>query len=144
LSTFLNRFALLVLIAALVALAATRNLFSQSPLVIAAQVLALVIAISARRSFPSGSFRVDATPAAESVIRRGPYRWIRHPMYAAALLFVWAGVLSHLSALTLIIGVLVTFTVTMRIVSEEKVLQGRYTDYAGYKGSTKAVIPYVL
>lgn len=143
-ATFITRFALGAVVAAVVILALTDNLFSLSPLASGAQVLAVLLAVWARRAFPSGAFRVTATPAADAVIHRGPYRLIRHPMYAGALLFVWAAVLSHLSALTLIVGVVLTCVVGARIVLEERMLQERYPEYSAYARSTKAVIPYLI
>ena len=79
-SILVTRFALGAVVAALAILAATHNLFSPSPLVIGTQVFAAGLAVWARRSFPAGAFRVTATPAADSVVRGGPYRLIRHPM----------------------------------------------------------------
>jgi protein-S-isoprenylcysteine O-methyltransferase Ste14 len=143
-STLIARFALGAVIAALMILAVTNNLFSSSPLVIGAQAFAVCLAVWARRSFPTGAFRVTATPAAGSVIQRGPYRLIRHPMYAAALLFVWAAVLSHLSALTLVVGIILTGVVATRIVLEERLLREHYPEYVTYVRSTKAVVPYLL
>lgn len=143
-STVITRYALLFVIGAVVLLAATRSLFSSSVVVIAAQLLAVGIMMWARRSFPAKSFRVDAIPSAETVIRRGPYRWIRHPMYSAAMLFIWAAVLSHLSIWTAAIGVVVTIVAALRVVFEERFLRDRYPDYAAYARVTKAVVPYVL
>jgi protein-S-isoprenylcysteine O-methyltransferase Ste14 len=143
-SKVITRYALLFVIGAFVFLAATGNLFSSSVVVIAAQFLAVGIMIWARRSFPTKTFRVDATPSAETVIRRGPYRFIRHPMYFAALLFIWAAVLSHLSSWTVGIGAVVTIIATLRIVFEERFLRDRYPEYAEYAQVTKAVVPYVI
>ncbi|MBZ5658864.1 MAG: isoprenylcysteine carboxylmethyltransferase family protein [Acidobacteriia bacterium] len=143
-STVISRYALLFVIGAFVLLAATGNLFSSSVVVIAAQLLAVSIAIWARRSFPTKTFRVDATPSAETVIRRGPYRLIRHPMYSAALLFIWAAVLAHLSTWTAAIGAFVTIIAALRIVFEERFLRDRYPDYAGYAQVTKAIVPYLI
>ena len=92
---------LLLVMASIVALGVTGNLFVWSPPVIAVQAGAIGLGIWARRSFQKGAFRVTATPGGSSIIRNGPYRFIRHPMYAAALLFIWAAVVSHVSALTL-------------------------------------------
>jgi protein-S-isoprenylcysteine O-methyltransferase Ste14 len=143
-SKVITRYALLFVIGAFVFLAATGNLFSSSVVVIAAQFLAVGIMIWARRSFPTKTFRVDATPSAETVIRRGPYQFIRHPMYFAALLFIWAAVLSHLSSWTVGIGAVVTIIATLRIVFEERFLRDRYPEYAEYAQVTKAVVPYVI
>jgi hypothetical protein len=81
---------LIFILAAIAVLGVTGNLFSASPFVVAAQVAAIGLNVWARRSFQKGAFRVTAAPAGGSIIRRGPYRFIRHPMYSAALLFVWS------------------------------------------------------
>ena len=143
-STVITRYALLFVLGAIVLLAATRNLFSSSAIVIAAQILAVGIMVRARRLFPTQTFRVDATPSAETFIRGGPYQLIRHPMYSAALLFIWAAVLSHLSLLTMSIGAFVTIIAALRIVFEDDSLRSRYPEYAAYARVTKAVVPYVI
>jgi protein-S-isoprenylcysteine O-methyltransferase Ste14 len=143
-STVITRYALLFVIGAVVLLAVTNDLFSSSAIVIAAQLLAVGIMMWARRSFPTKTFRVDATPSAETVIRRGPYRLIRHPMYSAALLFIWAAVLSHLSLWTAAIGAFVTIIAALRVVFEERFLRARYPEYAAYAQVTKAIVPYVI
>ena len=135
---------LIVVISAIVALAVTRNLFAASPYVIAAQAIAIALSVWARRSFPKGAFRVVATPGAPAIIRRGPYCFVRHPMYSAVLLFIWAAVLSHPSQWTLLLGALVTLVVSLRVVAEERLLRTRYSDYDAYARSTKAVIPFIV
>jgi protein-S-isoprenylcysteine O-methyltransferase Ste14 len=131
-------------VAAIVVLAVTGNLFSSSPFVIAAQIAAVGLNVWARRSFQEGTFRVSAAPASTSIIRRGPYRVIRHPMYSAALLFIWAAVVSHASVLTLTIGIVVTVVAIVRIIAEERLLRTRYPEYHEYTRSTKALVPYLF
>lgn len=135
---------LVVVIGAIVALAVTRNLFVASPYVIAVQALAVALSVWARRSFPANTFRVAAAPGASAIIRRGPYRFVRHPMYSAALLFIWAAILSHLSVWTVTLGVVVTLVVSFRLVAEERLLRTRYAEYGDYARSTKALIPFVV
>jgi protein-S-isoprenylcysteine O-methyltransferase Ste14 len=135
---------LLVVISAIVALALTGNLLDASPYVIAPQAIAVALSVWARRSFPKNTFRVAADPGASSVIRRGPYRFVRHPMYSAALLFIWAAILSHVSPWTLALGVFVTLVVWFRLIAEERLLRTRYSEYSEYARSTKALIPFVL
>jgi protein-S-isoprenylcysteine O-methyltransferase Ste14 len=135
---------LLFVVAAIVVLAVTGNLFSASPFVIAAQAAAVGLNLWARRSFQKGTFRVSAAPGSSSIIRRGPYRFIRHPMYSAALLFVWAGIVSHVSVLTLAIGIAVTALTIARVIAEERLLSAKYPDYLEYTRSTKAVVPYLF
>jgi protein-S-isoprenylcysteine O-methyltransferase Ste14 len=138
------RYALVFVVGAVILLAATGSLFSSSAAATVAQLLALGLAGWARRSFPTGTFRVGAAPAADTVIQRGPYRLIRHPMYAAALLFVWAAILSHRSLWTLSLGGVVTCVAAIRVMSEERLLRERYADYKAYARATKLLVPFVL
>jgi protein-S-isoprenylcysteine O-methyltransferase Ste14 len=139
-----SAFPLLVVISAVVALAATGSLFASSPWIVAVQAAAIGLSVWARRSFPSGTFRVVAAPGSPSVIRRGPYRLIRHPMYAAVLLFIWTAILSHLRPVTLAIGIVVTVIVLLRVIAEERVLRANYPDYREYARSTRALIPFLV
>ena len=143
-AAIINRFGLFIVLAVLIALGVTGNLFSLSPAVITGQLLALALSVWARRSFPGGSFRVDAAPAAAEIIRRGPYRFVRHPMYSAMLLFLWCGILSHSILWVVAAGILATVVILSRVVLEERVLREKYADYTAYTKSTKAIIPYIL
>lgn len=135
---------LLLVVAAIIVLGVTGNLFSLSPIVIAIQVAAVALNLWARISFHRGTFRVTAAPAGTSIIRNGPYRFIRHPMYSAVLLFIWAGIANHLSAFTLAIGVAVTALCILRVFVEERLLRATYTGYQDYAGTTRALIPFVF
>jgi protein-S-isoprenylcysteine O-methyltransferase Ste14 len=112
--------------------------------VIAIQVAAAALSLWARRSFQPGEFRVTAGPVSSTVMRRGPYRFLRHPMYSAVLVFIWAGVLSHLSKWTLAAGVVVTAVAITRVFVEERMLRARYPEYSGYAATTKALVPFVF
>lgn len=137
-------FALPVLVLAILYLVITGNFFSSSPFVIAAQVLAVALMIWARRSFKSGQFSVLAEPKEGPLMSNGPYRLIRHPMYAAGLLLIWSSVLGYLSVITAVVAVIVTCVIFLRIGVEEQYLRERFADYAEYARKTKRVIPYVV
>ena len=131
-------------VAAIAVLGVTGNLFASSPFVITAQVAAVILNLWARISFQKGTFRVTAAPSGAPIITRGPYRFIRHPMYSAALIFIWAGVASHLSVFTLAIGIAITAVVITRVIVEERLLRAKYPEYLDYSRSTKPLIPFVL
>src|SRR2546429_8435591 len=78
-------------------LLATGAVFSSSPLVISVQVLAFALFLWARVTFGRRSFHVVADPTEGGLVTGGPYRYIRHPIYAAFCLFTAAGVAAHWS-----------------------------------------------
>jgi protein-S-isoprenylcysteine O-methyltransferase Ste14 len=65
-------------------------------------------------------------------------------MYGAVLLFVWAGIVSHLSAFTLTVGVVVTVLTVTRVIAEERLLRARYPDYEAYARTTRALVPFLF
>src|SRR5258706_14515506 len=74
----------------LLGLLATRSLFSSSPFVISLQLAALGLFLWARVEFGRRSYHVVADPTEGGLVTSGPYRYIRHPVYAPFCLFTWA------------------------------------------------------
>jgi protein-S-isoprenylcysteine O-methyltransferase Ste14 len=140
---FINKYTLAVVILAIVALMVQGDLISRSLPIIIAQIAALALAVSARAAFRSQRFGLTAAPKEGALIQRGPYRVIRHPMYTAALILIWASILGHLSWLNAAIGVVVTMFALLRVSTEEKLLRGHYSDYAEYSSRTKRMIPFI-
>lgn len=136
--------ALPILVAGLLYLLITGHLLSTTPLVIAAQLLAIVLSLWARRSFSAGQFNITAEPKAGPLLSVGPYRWVRHPMYAAALLLLWGSILGHFSMIPAIVGLVVTSAILLRIAVEEQFLRTHFPGYDAYAHKTKRLIPYLI
>lgn len=129
---------------ALLGLLATRSLFSPAPAVIAVQIAAAALMIWARATFGWRSFHATAGPTRGSLITTGPYRYIRHPIYTAAVLFGWAGALAHISFATMSLAVLFLAGAVVRMILEERALLQRYPEYRDYAAKTKRMIPGVF
>ena len=127
----------------LLGLLVTRNLFSSSTLVICLQVVASLLFLWARVTFGRRSYHVVADPTQGGLVTGGPYRYIRHPIYAAICLFTWAGVAAHWSWSSALWGALILGSAVMRIYCEEPLVAARYPDYVKYKARTWRMIPYV-
>lgn len=66
----------------------------------------------------------DVSPADRGLVRKGPYRWLRHPMYASELFSVIVMVLVDLSARNILLTILLVVTLVLRINWEEKIING--------------------
>src|SRR6266850_7100134 len=133
----------LAMVGGLVGLLLTRNLFSSSPLVISLQVVAVVLFLWARITFGRRSYHLVANPTEGGLVTGGPYRYIRHPIYAAFCLFTSAGVAAHWSWSSGLCGGLVLGSAVIRICCEESLVAARYPEYAQYSVATWRMIPYV-
>jgi len=134
---------LVFVVAAIVVLAVTGNLFTSSP---------SPSLLKSRR----GLERIGTALIPERHVScvGGPWRRFDHqtgsvsrhstPDVSAALLFIWAGVVSHLSVLTLAIGIAATIVAIVRVIAEERLLRAQYPEYHDYTRSTKALVPYVF
>ena len=71
------------MIGGLFGLVVTQALLSNSPFVIAVQVMAVLLFGWARVVFGRRSYHVMANPTQGGLVTSGPYRYIRHPIYTA-------------------------------------------------------------
>ena len=140
----ISKLAFPVLLIAFLFLLIRGDLLSSSPYIIAAQLLAIALNTWTRKSFGDGQFKIGAEPAEGTLLTNGPYKFIRHPMYASALLFLWASILGHWSLINAMIGLLVTGFIAVRIVTEEQLLHSQYPEYVEYSKKTKRIIPYLI
>jgi protein-S-isoprenylcysteine O-methyltransferase Ste14 len=107
--------------------------------------LGLAAAIWARCVL-GGNWSVAVTfKQGHELIERGPYRWVRHPIYTGLLLMILgtAIVVGRVGGLAaLLIGFLVVW---LKLRLEEALLTRHFPEaYAGYRARTKALIPFVF
>ena len=106
--------------------------------------MAFLLMLWARITFGSRSFHASANPTDGGLITTGPYRFFRHPIYAAVFYFIWAGAIGHFSVLSIALAITATFFIGVRIYAEEMLLKEKYPDYSAYAAKTKRIIPYIL
>lgn len=139
--------ATLFLVAAIVVLLLTHNLLAKVPVGMAIQIAAAALMLWARFTFGMRSFHATANPTQGGLVTHGPYRYWRHPIYAAVLYFVWTGVFSQ-GRMPTVQAVALAFAATMmtavRISAEEQLLKGTFPDYAAYSAKTKRLIPFLF
>jgi len=118
-------------------------LFPTHPAAIAFQAAMFALMVWSRIVLGRHSSRASAAPAAAGLLTTGPYAYLRHPIYAAIIHFIWAGALSELSWSVLGFAETVTAGAFTQMHVEEYQLKRRYPEYAAYKRRAKKLIPFV-
>ena len=110
------------------------------PLLAAAAALGLW-ALAANRP---GNFNIRPDPKEGGVlVRHGPYRHVRHPMYLAVLLFGAGVTVGFADAWRWAVLGLLAAVLHFKARYEERALAARYPDYANYARRTPALIPFL-
>ena len=133
-----------MMVLGLAGLVARESLFSPSPVVIAFQALAVLLMVWARATFGRRSFHATADPTQGALVTNGPYRYFRHPIYTAVVLFVVAGVAAHRSVTAIALAGVVVVGAVGRMLAEETLLRQKYPEYDAYAARTSRMIPFVF
>lgn len=136
--------AFLLMLLSMFGLLAIDALFSFSAIPIAVQCAAAALMLWARVTFGRRSFHATADPSSGGLVTTGPYRLIRHPIYTAACIFGWVGVMAHVSIAALALGGLLSIGALTRMLCEERLVAATYPEYREYARRTRRMIPYVF
>jgi protein-S-isoprenylcysteine O-methyltransferase Ste14 len=117
---------------------------SKNPITIAIQLCALGLMIWARLTFGIRSFHATANTTKGGLVTNGPYRWLRHPIYASIIYFFSACLISYPFIQTFGAVALIIVGLFIRMFLEEKFLAVEYKEYATYCQTAKRVIPFLF
>lgn len=82
-------------------------------------------------------------PQARDLVTSGPYRFVRHPMYAAELIAVAGVMMEHVQPWATLVYLLAAIVQLPRIAWEERILTDAFPAYAEYKRRTARLVPLV-
>ena len=119
-------------------------ILSKNPITIIIQLCSIALMIWARITFGFRSFHATANTTKGELVTNGPYRWFRHPIYAAIIYFSWASVIAYPFLETVAAVLLITGGLFVRMLLEEKSLFSTYDNYADYAKRTKRIIPFLF
>ncbi|GCE07328.1 methyltransferase family protein [Dictyobacter aurantiacus] len=103
----------------------------------------LFFATFRENSFLSPMVRIQSERG-QTVISTGPYHYVRHPMYAAALCMLLGSALLLGSWFGLLAALLLIVAIAIRAIFEERTLQQELQGYADYKTHVRyRLIPYI-
>ncbi|MFZ5910565.1 MAG: methyltransferase family protein [Chloroflexota bacterium] len=83
---------------------------------------------------------IEGEERSAPLVMRGLYRWVRHPLYTAGLLFIWLAPVMTVNLLTLCAAATI-YIIVGAYFEERKLLREYGAAYAGYQASTPMLIP---
>lgn len=119
-------------------------LVAAGPAGLAVQGLSICLMVWARLTFGRRSFRPGPAPSEGGLVTTGPYRYLRHPIYAAALYLTWAGVLTHPGPFNFLLGLVPVAGLGARMLAEERLVAEKYPEYAAYAARTARAVPFLF
>jgi protein-S-isoprenylcysteine O-methyltransferase Ste14 len=107
-------------------------------------VIAIALSWTATRALGREHLRFDAAIGAEhELVRSGPYRLVRHPIYTSMLCVLWGIGFMAASPLLFVVATAVFLVGTeIRVRTEDRLLAARFEDqFEQYRRSTRAYLP---
>ncbi|MEZ4735457.1 MAG: methyltransferase [Caldilineaceae bacterium] len=117
-------------------------LWAEAPLLLIIEGFGLILGLWAVVAMRLDNLHIlpDVRPNAE-LVRRGPYRLIRHPMYSALLLTTLALVVDTFTWLRLVVWLMLLADLLIKLHYEERLLAAHYPGYTNYQNQTKRLLP---
>jgi len=78
------------------------------------------------------------------LIRKGPYRIIRHPMYVAIILTLTPLIITHFDWLRFWILMVLFINLILKLTFEESLLLEFFEDYKNYRKTSWRLFPYIF
>jgi len=130
--------------AGIIYFALSGKVYPQNNFVFVLETLSVVLGIWAILAMKLHTLTVlPSVKAGGQLCTSGPYRLIRHPMYTAVLLLLFALLLNNYSTTRLIVFLIVLVDLIVKMNVEEKILTAHYEGYKDYMKGTKRIIPFV-
>ena len=128
----------------LAAILLTGPLLAPSPWLLAVEAAAVALGLWALITVRLGKVQIVPDPHPDAqLVRSGPYRWLRHPMYAALLLGTLALVLAQPTPLRWGLWLILLADLLIKLHYEERLLMQHFGGYRDYMAESKRLVPYV-
>jgi protein-S-isoprenylcysteine O-methyltransferase Ste14 len=130
--------------AALGAILLTGPLFAPGAVLLAIELAGLALGAWAVLSMGISRVSIFPTPrAGAQLVARGPYAFIRHPMYSALLLFTLPIVIAAPTPLRMGLWLTLLVNLVFKLHYEESLLVSQFPGYSEYQQRTSKLIPFL-
>ena len=116
-----------------------------SLLAYAFMILSILLVLWAIITMQKSKLRILPEPSANAtLVTRGPYRFIRHPMYTAILLGSVGLLINHFTWMRLSMVIALAIVLIIKLTWEEKMLSKKFGEYMDYMKHTKRILPFIF
>jgi protein-S-isoprenylcysteine O-methyltransferase Ste14 len=106
--------------------------------------LGLALGLWAIISMKGSKLRVTPDVATGAkLIKKGPYKYLRHPMYLSVLIVCLGLFLTNVYSMTIFFYIFLIVVLNLKIVYEERLLRIAFPNYKNYTKKTKKLIPFI-
>jgi protein-S-isoprenylcysteine O-methyltransferase Ste14 len=125
-------------------IAITGPLIADSFFLLSVELFGLFLGFWAILSMEFGNFNIIPDPVQGArLVMKGPYQWIRHPMYLALLLTTLPLVLESWSPMRLSYWLILLINLLLKINYEEQLLVMNLEGYQNYRNRSSRLIPFI-
>ncbi|MFI5264772.1 MAG: methyltransferase family protein [Candidatus Kapaibacterium sp.] len=104
----------------------------------------IAIALWAMLTMRFGNITVNPIPKDEAkLVMKGPYAFIRHPMYAAVLIAMLGIAINIETWLAYGVWIILFVDLLVKMRFEERLLREKFSEYPEYIKRTKKVLPWI-
>lgn len=122
----------------------TGQLIPKNPLLFVLFLIGIILWAWAFFEMRVNKINMSPIPAKKSkLVTSGPYKYIRHPMYAALLLIFFPLIFDLFTVERLVLGVILLATLLVKLLYEEELLKKRFKTYKAYQSKTSRLIPTI-
>jgi protein-S-isoprenylcysteine O-methyltransferase Ste14 len=122
----------------------TGPIFPRKLVLLLVELLGIGLGVWAVLAMGIGNFNITPDPLQSSrLITRGPYLWVRHPMYLALLVTTLPLIVAEFSVWRLVLWVVLLIDLVLKLNYEERLLDDSLTGYAEYRKSSRRLIPFI-
>ncbi len=122
----------------------TGPLIVKNAALLVAEILFIGLGLWAIGVMKIGKFNIAPTIAHHArLVTAGPYRYIRHPMYAALLGSMLSLVADAFTPVRGAIWLVLLIVLIGKIRYEEHLLEGRFDGYGFYEEKTRRLVPFI-